>query len=657
MLAFRPLHLFFFSPPQKKFSLSLSPSPSRGNLQEFTNKVITLWYRPPELLLGETRYGPAVDIWSAGCILAELILGKPLFTGKSDMDQLKLVFDLMGTPTAQTWEDFQNLKLLRTGEVTIDKQKQPRFREKYSDKIPTHALNLIERLLELDPAKRLTADRALESRYFLSEPRAPLNPEDMGQQLDLPHFHEFQTKKKRREAKAEAETIKQAALDGGHSQKEAQVEYDRTYRQFMAKVAKEGLSPPPAPKTAAKEATKEEKDDKERGRGRDDKPKLDKSERRKSSRDKVRDEKGSDDGSRSKEHRRSSKDKEHGDRDRKRSSRDKDRDGSRRDKSRDDGKDRSERRRSKSRTDRDDEPESRGRSKDLKERSSSAHRHTESDERRKRRKGESSEGRRKKSDGGGAVMENSDEHLDDSRPRFSPLADARIVKLKSTAEGEIYHDDEQGLVEDGRRPEDNRERKKLSSSRDRHRSGDRHRSSRHDRRDRDHRSSGDRDQQKRGREDDRDLNDRNDRRRRGERDLRETDRDRDHSHIRPVNVPEDRHRGDRGGPQVDPGYDHRRPNPDDRLRNRRDDHGHEPPRNNGFDFPPDGPGRPALGRGGPPRHEPPNTSNHYGPLSSGPPPPPHHGDARRPLNGRGGRFNDDRRRDGRDERRYREGRR
>jgi serine/threonine protein kinase len=60
----------------------------RVSLHEFTNKVITLWYRPPEILLGATRYGFAVDVFSAGCILAELILGKPLFTGKTEMDQV-----------------------------------------------------------------------------------------------------------------------------------------------------------------------------------------------------------------------------------------------------------------------------------------------------------------------------------------------------------------------------------------------------------------------------------------------------------------------------------------------------------------------------------------------------------------------------------------
>ena len=74
----------------------------------FTNKVVTLWYRPPELLLGDTDYDETVDIWSAGCILAELLLGKALLPGISEMDQLSLIFKMMGTPTEETWEGYNN---------------------------------------------------------------------------------------------------------------------------------------------------------------------------------------------------------------------------------------------------------------------------------------------------------------------------------------------------------------------------------------------------------------------------------------------------------------------------------------------------------------------------------------------------------------------
>ena len=64
----------------------------------YSNKVITLWYRPPELLLGAESYGPAVDMWSAGCILAEMLEGRPLFQGQNHIDQLEVIFKLCGSP-------------------------------------------------------------------------------------------------------------------------------------------------------------------------------------------------------------------------------------------------------------------------------------------------------------------------------------------------------------------------------------------------------------------------------------------------------------------------------------------------------------------------------------------------------------------------------
>ncbi|KAG7360375.1 serine/threonine protein kinase [Nitzschia inconspicua] len=229
----------------------------RGSAQELTNKVITLWYRPPELLLGATQYGTSVDIWSAGCILAELILGRPLFPGKSDMDQLQLIFDTMGTPAKETWTAFSQLKLLRTGEVTIEKAKRPKLRERYQHKIGPLEMGLIEKLLELDPRKRLSADIALKSRYFLTEPIAPDRPEDLGAiNVEGGHFHEFQTKKKRREAKAAAEKIRQTALDGGHTEKEAQEFFDSTYREIMERVAQEGLDVTTEAKSSAAGAGK-----------------------------------------------------------------------------------------------------------------------------------------------------------------------------------------------------------------------------------------------------------------------------------------------------------------------------------------------------------------------------------------------------------------
>ncbi|CCJ30315.1 unnamed protein product, partial [Pneumocystis jirovecii] len=71
----------------------------KHNTADYTNRVITLWFRPPELLLGATAYGPSVDIWSAGCIMIELFTKKPLFPGHDEIHQLELIYDMMGTPT------------------------------------------------------------------------------------------------------------------------------------------------------------------------------------------------------------------------------------------------------------------------------------------------------------------------------------------------------------------------------------------------------------------------------------------------------------------------------------------------------------------------------------------------------------------------------
>lgn len=84
---FRPL--WFYNAQLADFGLArrLSDAPA-----ELTNRVITLWYRPPELLLGATRYGPSVDCWGVGCIFAELIIGKPLFPAKVELEQLEAIF-------------------------------------------------------------------------------------------------------------------------------------------------------------------------------------------------------------------------------------------------------------------------------------------------------------------------------------------------------------------------------------------------------------------------------------------------------------------------------------------------------------------------------------------------------------------------------------
>ena len=246
--------------------------------------------------------------------MAELVLGKPIFTGKTEMDQLHLIFELLGTPTQETWAGFQELKGLRTGAVKIDTKRKAKLREKYQVKMSGPTLNLVEKLLELDPQKRLTASRALNSRYFLAEPKAPDRPEDLGPLLvEGGHFHEFQTKKKRREAKQIAEKSRQAALEVGKSEKEAQAEFDAMYREIMEKVAREGLNAglkvdkkdsEKSTRTASEEKARREKSERKRKEKDRDSSRRD----RKSSRDARKEEKRRSSSERDKD--RSERDKE-----------------------------------------------------------------------------------------------------------------------------------------------------------------------------------------------------------------------------------------------------------------------------------------------------------------------------------------------------------
>ncbi|CAN6306641.1 unnamed protein product [Urochloa humidicola] len=136
--------------------------------QPMTSRVVTLWYRPPELLLGATDYGVGVDLWSAGCILAELLAGRPIMPGRTEVEQLHKIFKLCGSPTEEYW------KKSKLPHATIFKPQQPykrRIRETFKD-FPQSALQLIETLLAIDPADRLTATAALRSDFFTTEPFA-----------------------------------------------------------------------------------------------------------------------------------------------------------------------------------------------------------------------------------------------------------------------------------------------------------------------------------------------------------------------------------------------------------------------------------------------------------------------------------------------------
>lgn len=130
-----------------------------------TRQIVTLWYRAPEVLLGEILYKSSLDVWSIGCIFGELILNEVLFPGKSEIDQLSKIFCIMGTPNSNLWINLH--KLSAAQKIKFPVQPYNNLGKKFNSFIDYKGLNLLQRLLTYDPDKRITSKAARNHPFFL----------------------------------------------------------------------------------------------------------------------------------------------------------------------------------------------------------------------------------------------------------------------------------------------------------------------------------------------------------------------------------------------------------------------------------------------------------------------------------------------------------
>lgn len=132
-------------------------------MRTYTHEVVTLWYRAPEVLLGSRHYSTAIDMWSVGCIFAEMVMrGNPLFPGDSEIDQIFKIFRILGTPDPTTWPGVEQMPDYKP---TFPRWSAQDFQEQvpYLD---ADGLDLVQQMLVYDTARRISAKRALLHPYF-----------------------------------------------------------------------------------------------------------------------------------------------------------------------------------------------------------------------------------------------------------------------------------------------------------------------------------------------------------------------------------------------------------------------------------------------------------------------------------------------------------
>lgn len=137
----------------------------------YSHEVVTLWYRPPDVLLGSTEYSTSLDMWGVGCIFVEMLTGEPTFPGvRCTYNQLDKIFSVLGTPTEETWPGVTHLPGYKAHRLLFYPPRKLGFSFPRLYDI-ADGDSMASSLLQLNPDQRIGAEEALRHPYFASLPR------------------------------------------------------------------------------------------------------------------------------------------------------------------------------------------------------------------------------------------------------------------------------------------------------------------------------------------------------------------------------------------------------------------------------------------------------------------------------------------------------
>lgn len=192
----------------------------------YTNRVVTIWYRSPELCLGEVYYSTSVDVWSCACVMMEVYTKGAIFPGDgTEMNQYHKIASILGKPTPEIWPALRDMDWYT---VFWPAKNTPRiFEEKYADKMSAQCLELLSSIFQWDPERRPSAAEVLEHPFFTEEEPAPRQAVELAELKG--DWHEYESKKlrKEKEMKEREERHRVRAEEANRQQQQQQQEQEQ----------------------------------------------------------------------------------------------------------------------------------------------------------------------------------------------------------------------------------------------------------------------------------------------------------------------------------------------------------------------------------------------------------------------------------------------